>query len=109
MSLTVADRLDIGQLSQRYAWALDHGDYEGFADCFVASDGCVEIRSGQGDSSGVEKHQGRVRLMEFARKHYETTKLQLKHIICSELFEEVSPGLAHYKAQFICFRPGRRD
>lgn len=33
-SFTAADRLEIHELTARYAWSLDTGDVEGFVDCF---------------------------------------------------------------------------
>lgn len=34
--LTIEDRVEISELCARYAWTLDTGDVDGFADCFTA-------------------------------------------------------------------------
>ena len=39
--LSVEDRLDVQDLIARYAWALDTGDLDAYADCF-AEDGWIE-------------------------------------------------------------------
>lgn len=41
LKVPLADRVEIEELMARYAWALDTGDFEGYAACF-AEDGWLE-------------------------------------------------------------------
>ncbi|OOG82517.1 hypothetical protein B0E42_22005 [Pseudomonas sp. A25(2017)] len=81
--LSAADRIDIEDLYSRYAWALDTGDVEGFADTFVPQS-LVEVCTYTRIPNRYEGRQGAIDLAESLRvwdrfpgcQHY-TGQLQL--------------------------------
>ncbi len=60
MALTTEDRLDILDLSARYNHAIDYGDAEGWADCFLPD--------GAFGSTWQTRFAGRAALVDFARQ-----------------------------------------
>lgn len=64
-NLSAADRIDIEDLFSRYAWALDTGDVEGFADTFVPDGVIVTTYDGRVDR--YEGRQGAIDLAESLR------------------------------------------
>jgi hypothetical protein len=76
--LNADDHEAIRQLLGRYNFAIDLGDVEGWADCFVA-DGAFEC-SGLPDGSPLGgRHVGRDALVAYARTHLVINKGRARH------------------------------
>lgn len=72
------DHEDIRQLVARYNWAIDFGETEAWADCFVA-DGvfsCVGLPEGT-PTGGT--HQGRDALLGYATTHFAVSRGRARH------------------------------
>ena len=93
----IEDRVAIEDLFVRYAAALDAGDVDGVADCFV-EDGWL-------DSPIVGRHQGRAELRRFAEKTAEATRLRgarFRHVV-SNLRVEVEGDRARARCYLLDF------
>jgi hypothetical protein len=76
--LSADDHEAIRQLLARYNFAIDLGDVEGWADCFLP-DGAFEC-SGLPDGSPIGgRHVGRDALVAYARTHFGINKGRARH------------------------------
>lgn len=75
MTVSIEDRLAIGDLFARYMWALDTGDVEGLVTCFT-KDGALE-------SPVVGRYAGREGIRSFAERFAQlpASGTQLRHVI----------------------------
>ena len=96
MTLSVQDRLAIGDLFARYMWAIDTGDVEGLVACFT-EDGGLE-------SPAVGRYAGRDGVRAFASRfaRFHAGGTQLRHII-SNLLIEGDSGRAFAKCYLLTF------
>ncbi len=81
MTVSVEDRLAIGDLFARYMWAIDTGDVEGLVACFT-EDGALE-------SPAVGRYAGRDEVRAFAARfaRFHATGTQLRHVISNLIIE----------------------
>jgi len=74
--LTPQDHEDIRQLVARYNFAVDFGDFEGWADCFTP-DGVFHCTPEGGPVTGL--HVGRDALVAYVRTHYSYAQGRARH------------------------------
>lgn len=78
MAIPVEDREKIRELIARYDFAIDLGDFDGYASTFLP-DGVFWV-DGFGEGSTVAgRHQGRESLFKFAKLNFDGYKGQLRH------------------------------
>jgi hypothetical protein len=78
MKISAEDREAIRELTARYDFAIDMGDYEAYANTFTV-DGTFWV-DGFGEGSTVGgRHTGRPALFEFAKLNYEAYQGYLRH------------------------------
>lgn len=76
MPMTALDHEDIRQLVARYNFAVDLGDTEGWADCFIPEGVFLSTPEG-GPLTG--RHVGREALVAYAATHYRLNQGRARH------------------------------